>query len=109
MTDDTLREECRALADIIPALFRDEFYKEKTVDMLLTFARAQQGKQGQEALKLLRELVDADPMYSDAEEGTFCVHCYARWDYIKAVTRHSPNCVWQRAEALLDGNKQKKG
>jgi hypothetical protein len=42
MIDDTLREECRALADIIPALFRDEFYKEKTVDMLLAFARAQQ-------------------------------------------------------------------
>ena len=60
MTDDTLRQECRALADIIPALFRDEFYKEKTVDLLLAFARAQQAKGLREAAEIANRLGNDD-------------------------------------------------
>jgi hypothetical protein len=49
---------------------------------------------------LLRAIVADDPLYSDAEEGTFCVHCYAQFSNHKGIT-HKPDCAYVRANAIL--------
>ena len=50
--------------------------------------------------ELLRAIVADDPLYSDAEEGTFCVHCFAMFTNHKGIT-HKPDCAHVRAAAIL--------
>lgn len=60
-------------------------------------------------LEAVRDLVNDEPIYSDPEEGSFCQHCSAKWNsYATPQCVHEPNCVYERAAAILariDGRK----
>lgn len=55
----------------------------------------------------LQKLTDHDPIVSDAEEGSYCFYCYAKWDQARAQFGdgqgmvHATKCDWLAARAAL--------
>lgn len=49
---------------------------------------------------ILDRIVNADPVYEDADDGRFCTFCMAHADRSGRVT-HAARCEWTDARALL--------
>lgn len=54
-----------------------------------------------EVREALGEVTGDDPIYNDAEEGSFCVHCHARMCYVKQECIHTPDCAYVKCEKAL--------
>lgn len=63
----------------------------------------------QDLYDIVKELADSEPIYTDAEEGTFCVHCneFARvrneGGHLTNNVYHTHDCLYQRARVIIYG------